>query len=199
MIESVRGSVSRKTPTYCVINIHGIGLGIFISLNTFRHIGEERQEVELLTHLHVREDALQLYGFFTESERETFRRLISVSGIGPRLAMTILSGLSVEELHQAIASDNADLLTKIPGVGKKTAQRVLLELKEKITLPAGAAFGASSALSVPEQNRFNEAMRALITLGYKQNEAKIRIEKVIKKHGKSITIEDLIKFALQEV
>jgi Holliday junction DNA helicase RuvA len=113
--------------------------------------------------------------------------------------MTILSGLSVEELHRAIAADDADLLTKTPGVGKKTAQRVLLELKEKITLPAGTAFAVSPALSVPEQNRFNEAMRALITLGYKQNDAKIRIEKVIKKHGRSITIEDLIKFALQEV
>jgi len=121
MIESVRGSVSRKSPTFCVINVQGIGLGVYISLNTFRNIGEEKQEVELLTHLHVREDALQLYGFFTEGEREIFRKLISVSGIGPRLAMTILSGLSVEEFQQAIVSDDADLLTKIPGVGKKTA------------------------------------------------------------------------------
>ncbi len=119
MIDSVRGLLFRKTPTYCVVNCSGIGIGIFISINTYQNMGEEGSDIFLLTYLHVREDALSLYGFAEESEREMFRKLISVSGIGPRLAMTILSGLSVTDLQRAISGEDVDQLTRVPGIGKK--------------------------------------------------------------------------------
>ncbi|MBN2365829.1 MAG: Holliday junction branch migration protein RuvA [Calditrichaeota bacterium] len=199
MIESIRGILKHKMPTSCVVNLHGLGLGINISLNTFQHLAEENEEVELLTYLHVREDILQLYGFSQEEERELFKKLITVSGIGPRLAMIVLSGLSVEEFHRAIAADDIDLLTKIPGVGKKTAQRVILELKEKIVTPVSLTIPSAPSLTTSERDRMNEALLALVTLGYKQNEAKNLIQKVVQKYGRDISLEELIKYALQEV
>ncbi len=199
MIESIRGVLQRKTPTMCVVNLQGLGFGIHISLNTFQHLGEENEDVDLLIYLHVREDALQLYGFLEEKERDLFKKLISISGIGPRLAMTALSGLSVDEFLNAVAGDNVDLLTKIPGVGKKTAQRMVLELREKIAAPVSMTIPSVPSLTAPEQDRINEALKALITLGYRQNDARNSIEKVLKKYGRDVSLEDLIKFALQEV
>jgi len=199
MIESVRGFLLKKIPTFCVINCSGIGIGIFISLNTYQHVGEEGSEINLLTYLHVREDALLLYGFFEESEREMFRKLINISGIGPRLAMTILSGLSVLDLRQAIIREDVDVLTKIPGIGKKTAQRVILELKEKISLSVPLTYTGIPALSPQEKDKVNQALQALITLGYRPVEAKNIIEKVLKRLGNQVSLEDLIKAALQEL
>jgi Holliday junction DNA helicase RuvA len=199
MIEQIRGTLLNKIPTFCVINCQGIGLGVYISLNTFRYLGEDSEEIELLTHLHVREDALQLYGFAMEEERDLFRKLINVSGIGPRLAMTMLSGLPVEEFKSALASEDVELLTRIPGVGKKTAQRVILELKEKIDISGEAIQRELPALAEMDREKVEEALRALVTLGYKQYQAKTAMEKVIKKHGRELSLEDTIKLALQEM
>lgn len=198
MIDSVRGLLFKKTPTYCVVNCSGIGIGIFISINTYQHLGDEGSEIFLLTYLHVREDALLLYGFSEETERDMFRKLISVSGIGPRLAMTILSGLSVMDLQRAISSEDVDVLTRVPGIGKKTAQRVILELKEKIAIKMPYTDSAFMALTPHERDKINEALLALVTLGYRQSEAKGAIERVLKKAGHEISIENLIKLALQE-
>ncbi|NOQ97485.1 MAG: Holliday junction branch migration protein RuvA, partial [Calditrichae bacterium] len=161
--------------------------------------GQQSEEIELLTHLHVREDGLQLYGFAVEEERDLFRKLINISGIGPRLAMTMLSGLPVEEFKRALASEDVDLLTKVPGVGKKTAQRVILELKEKIDLSGEVVLTELPALTATEREKIEEALRALVTLGYKQYQAKASLEKVIKKHGRELSLEDTIKLALQEM
>jgi Holliday junction DNA helicase RuvA len=199
MIEQIRGDLLKKIPTFCVVNCQGIGIGLFISLNTFRYLGQQSEEIELLTHLHVREDALQLYGFAVEEERDLFRKLINISGIGPRLAMTMLSGLPVEEFKRALASEDVDLLTKVPGVGKKTAQRVILELKEKIDLSGEVVLTELPALTATEREKIEEALRALVTLGYKQYQAKASLEKVIKKHGRELSLEDTIKLALQEM
>jgi len=199
MIEQINGILLKKFPTFCVINCQGIGIGLFISLNTYRYLGEQSEEIELLTHLHVREDALQLYGFAVEEERDLFRKLINVSGIGPRLAMTMLSGLPVEEFKRALASEDVDLLTKIPGVGKKTAQRVILELKEKIDISGEAILTELPAMAAIDREKIEEALRALVTLGYKQYQAKAALEKVIKKYGKELSLEDTIKLALQEM
>ncbi|MCK4892570.1 MAG: Holliday junction branch migration protein RuvA [Calditrichia bacterium] len=199
MIEQIRGVLLKKIPTFCVVNCQGIGIGLFISLNTFRYLGQQSEEIELLTHLHVREDALQLYGFAVEEERDLFRKLINISGIGPRLAMTMLSGLPVEEFKRALASEDVDLLTKVPGVGKKTAQRVILELKEKIDLSGEVVLTELPALTATEREKIEEALRALVTLGYKQYQAKASLEKVIKKHGRELSLEDTIKLALQEM
>ena len=199
MIEQIRGDLLKKIPTFCVVNCQGIGIGLFISLNTFRYLGQQSEEIELLTHLHVREDVLQLYGFAVEEERDLFRKLINISGIGPRLAMTMLSGLPVEEFKRALASEDVDLLTKVPGVGKKTAQRVILELKEKIDLSGEVVLTELPALTATEREKIEEALRALVTLGYKQYQAKASLEKVIKKHGRELSLEDTIKLALQEM
>ncbi len=199
MIEQIRGVLLKKIPTFCVVNCQGIGIGLFISLNTFRYLGQQSEEIELLTHLHVREDVLQLYGFAVEEERDLFRKLINISGIGPRLAMTMLSGLPVEEFKRALASEDVDLLTKVPGVGKKTAQRVVLELKEKIDVSGEIVLTELPALTATEREKIEEALRALVTLGYKQYQAKASLEKVIKKHGRELSLEDTIKLALQEM
>ncbi len=195
MIELIRGPIIKKMPTFCVVESSGIGIGVHISLQTFQKIGSEGEPVELLTYLHVREDALQLYGFSQEEERDAFRKLINVSGIGPRLALTILSGLSLDEFRRAVVTEDYEVLTRIPGVGKKTAQRVVLELKEKITVSAIIM----PQMGVSDKEKFNEAMKALITLGYKQPEAKNVIESVLKKYGNEISLEEIIKFALQEM
>ena len=128
-----------------------------------------------------------------------FRKLINVSGIGPRLAMTMLSGLPIDEFKKALASEDVDLLTKVPGVGKKTAQRVVLELKEKIDISDQAILTEIPTLAAADRERIEEALRALVTLGYKQYQAKAALEKVIKRFGKELSLEDTIKLALQEM
>jgi Holliday junction DNA helicase RuvA len=198
MIEQISGNILKKSPTFCVVECSGIGIGLHISLNTYKTLGNEKESINLLTYLHVREDALQLFGFSEDVERETFRKLINVSGVGPRLAMTILSGLSVIEFTTAVVNDNYELLTKIPGVGKKTAQRVTLELKEKLELFPEAAEKDIAVISMDKQ-KYSEAISALITLGYKRLEAQKSIAKVTRKHGDDIPLEELIKFALKEV
>ncbi|UCF63744.1 MAG: Holliday junction branch migration protein RuvA [bacterium] len=199
MIEQIHGSLLKKMPTFCVVDCQGVGYGLHISLNTFRYLGEHSEQVDLLTHLHVREDALQLYGFFEEAERDMFRKLINVSGIGPRLAITILSGLPVKELKQALALDDIDSLIKIPGVGRKTAQRLVLELREKMDISVETVLTEIPHLASSERDKFEEAVKAMLILGYKQSEAKVSLEKVIKKHGKDLSLEDIIKNALQEM
>jgi Holliday junction DNA helicase RuvA len=199
MIEQIHGSLLKKMPTFCVVNCQGIGYGLHISLNTFRYLGDPSEAVDLLTHLHVREDALQLYGFFEEAERDMFRKLINVSGIGPRLAITILSGLPVKELKQALALDDIDSLIKIPGVGRKTAQRLVLELREKMDISVETVLTDIPHLASAERDKIEEALKALLILGYKQSEAKVSLEKVIKKHGKDLSLEDIIKISLQEM
>lgn len=199
MIEQVQGNLAKKSPTFCIIDCHGVGIGIHISLNTYQYLGKELEEIRLLTHLHVREDALQLFGFGEEEERAVFRKLISVSGIGPRLAMTILSGLTVDEFTQAIVTGNDMLLTKIPGVGKKTAQRVILELKEKIEFSEKISEKDFPLAGVMEQDKYKEATLALISLGYKQLEARRSIEKIAQKFGVDISLQEVIRLALKEI
>jgi Holliday junction DNA helicase RuvA len=198
MIEQISGNILKKSPTFCVVQCNGVGIGLHISLNTYKILGNENESINLLTYLHVREDALLLFGFSDEVEREAFRKLINVSGVGPRLAMTILSGLSVNEFTTAVVNDNYELLTKIPGVGKKTAQRVVLELKEKLGLSPEIAERDFTVVSMDKQ-KYNEAISALITLGYKRAEAQKSIGKVTRKHGDDIPLEELIKIALKEV
>ncbi len=200
MIERISGQLLQKSPTFCIIDCHGVGIGLFISVNTFQKLGDENTEAKLLTHLHVREDAMQLYGFGDADEREMFRQLNSVSGIGPRLALTILSGRTVQELVQAITMEDYQYLVKIPGVGKKTAQRVVLELKEKVGVPADVEeAGIISGSTVKVQGVANEAILALVTLGYRQNEAKKAIDKVVQKNSHELPLEVLIKLALKEI
>ncbi|GAB4376903.1 MAG: Holliday junction branch migration protein RuvA [Calditrichia bacterium] len=200
MIERISGRLLHKTPTFCVINCGGIGIGVYISVNTYRKLEEENDTIDLLTHLHVREDALQLYGFFDEEERNLFRQLIGVGGIGPRLAITVLSGIEAAELKQAIAMEDSELLQRTPGIGKKTAQRIILELKEKIKIPAEMKelAGVTPAFN-EQQSKINEAVLALTTLGYKHAEARKAIHKVLQSSSDNLSLDELIKQALREV
>ena len=179
-----------------------MGIGLHISLNTFQYLerSDTSQPVQLLTYLHVREDVLQLYGFSEMSEKKLFQMLISISGVGPKLAIAILSGSSTADLTQAIAMEDVAMLTRIPGVGKKTAQRLVLELKEKIGKQAEVQKIAAMAQAADSpQRHINEAIMALSELGYKPRDAQVAIEKVVKRAGKTLSLEEIVVNALREL
>jgi Holliday junction DNA helicase RuvA len=197
MINSLRGILVRKSPTEVVIDVQGVGYGLSIPLSTFEVLGDLNTPVSLFTFLHVREDALQLFGFASEEERQLFKVLISVSGIGPKMAQSILSGISGPELRNAILQGNFGVLTAIPGVGRKLAERLVLELRDKIgKMPAGPSSLSASAETQPA-NR-TEALLALTSLGYNRVTAERAIAAAIKDDGSAETsVEKLIKAALR--
>ncbi len=196
MIASIRGTLVSKSPTEVIIDTGGIGYSVNIPLPTYTTLGDIGTPVSLLTYLHVREDILQLYGFSTEEERSLFRLLISVSGIGPRMGQTILSGISAEELRQHIASGNQLALTAIPGVGKKLAERLIVELRDKISrVEAGPLphAGADRQSQVRAQ-----ALMALTSLGYSRPVAeKALLAALHEMNGGDVTVEILIKSSLR--
>ncbi len=202
MIDRISGKLIEKTPTYCVVDCQGVGYGLHISLNTFQQLEKypENAFVPMYTYLHVREDALQLFGFYEVAERVMFQMLISISGIGPRIAIAVLSGSSPAELRAAIAREDVGMLTRIPGVGRKTAQRLILELKEKIQKQKDIEqLAAISVVSQEQRSKVNEAILALTSLGYKQQEAQAAVDKVVRRLGDEISLEEMIKEAFKEV
>ncbi len=202
MIERISGKLITKSPTFLVVDCHGLGFGISVSVNTSQALEQCRpgNDLHLHTYLHVREDTLQLFGFAEPAEKEVFQELISISGVGPKLAIAILSGITVDELKAAIVHGDVPMLTKIPGVGKKTAQRLILELKEKIQ--KHEEIEQTVALSYgSEQHRIklNEAVAALISLGYKQRDARTAVNKIVQRSGDDLPIEEIVKLALKEM
>lgn len=194
MIEYIKGKVVEKNPAYVVIETTG-GLAYFIhiSLATFSSI-QNMEEVKILTHYVIREDAQLLFGFYEEEERNLFRLLISVNGIGVNTARLMLSSLSVNELINGIATENIKLIQSIKGIGAKTAQRVVIELKDKIgktTIPNTENF------AFHYNNNKAEALSALVSLGFVKNSADTVLEKIIKSEGINLSVEDLIKKALK--
>lgn len=194
MIHHIKGVLIEKNPAYVVVETAGgVGYFIHISLNTFSQLKEE-QQVTLLTHYVVKEDAHVLYGFCEEAERALFRLLISVNGIGPNTACVILSALPPQELVNAIAAQDVRLIQSVKGIGAKTAQRLIIELKDKI---AKGAFEVSDNFSTNYNNNKIEALSALVALGFAKNSAEKVLDKIIKAEGSSLTVEDLIKKALK--
>jgi Holliday junction DNA helicase RuvA len=196
MISSLRGKLLQKTPTRLVIDVNGVGYSINIPLSSYQRIGAVGSELYLLTYLHVREDILQLYGFTTEEERELFQMLIAISGIGPKLAQSILSGISVEDFKQAIVNNDVDVLITISGIGRKTAQRLMVELKEKF----GDVGGDFSVVTPPkgvDVAFVEEAILALVSLGFKKVKAKTAVQKVLEKGSGTLPLEEVIKRALR--
>ncbi len=195
MISSVRGQLVEKFPTHVILENHGIGLDILIPVSTFEKINRE-ETVTLLTYLHVREDALILFGFATAEERELFRDLLSVSGIGPKLAIGILSGSSVEKVYRFIASGDEASLTKIKGLGKKTAQRMILDLKDR------AADKVKDAAPQPDpflpvlNAEAEQSVLAMMSLGYSKKEAESAVARAMTRSSKEATVEELIRIAL---
>jgi Holliday junction DNA helicase RuvA len=194
MIEYIEGRLSIKTPTYAVIECAGVGYRLNISLHTYSKI-EASEKCKLFAHLSIKEDAHTLYGFADDQERQVFRHLILVSGIGANTARLMLSSLSPQEIQQAILNKNVSQLQSIKGIGAKTAQRVILDLQDKI----GKADVGNSILTV--QSSYNnireEALSALITLGFVKNAAEKVVDQVIKSQGTGLTVEQLIKGALK--
>lgn len=165
MIGRLKGTLLEKAPPAILLDVSGVGYEVDVPMSTFCNLPEAGAEVTLLTHFVVREDAMLLYGFATAAEREAFRALIRISGVGPRIALAVLSGLTVEQLASAVEAGEAGLLTRIPGIGKKTAERLILELKGKLK---GAAF---AGLSSAEGASRADIVSALGALGYSEREA----------------------------
>ena len=164
MIGKIAGRLLEKHPPQIVVDVHGVGYELDVPMSTFYSLPATGSEVALYTHLVVREDAHQLYGFATEAERHAFRQLLRISGVGARTALSVLSGLSVSDLRDAVAQQDAGRLIKVPGIGKKTAERLLLELRDKLD-----AFGAPAAAKGDGQT--SDVTNALLALGYNEREA----------------------------
>jgi Holliday junction DNA helicase RuvA len=197
VIASLRGTLVHKSPTEIVIDVQGVGFGVHIPLSTFEALGDVNSPVVLFTHLHVREDALQLFGFATEEERNMFRVLISVTGIGPKMAQGILSGISGGDLRNAILQGNYGLLTTIPGVGRKLAERLVVELRDKIGKVAAGSSLLVATSDTQTQVR-TEALLALTSLGYSRPSAERAIKTAIKDDTRvEASVEALIKAALR--
>jgi holliday junction DNA helicase RuvA len=199
MIAFLEGKLVTSLPTQAAIDVSGVGYEVFIPLSSYDKLPPPGQPVRILTHLHVREDAHILYGFMTPAERDLFRLLVNhVTGIGPKLALAVLSGMSVNNFKTAVVHSDVSALSKISGLGKKTAERIVLELKDKVGV--AAAWEASSAAHspTPEQDRANEAVLALIALGYKQVDVH-RIVHDLQQKEKTESAEDLVKLALKQM
>jgi Holliday junction DNA helicase RuvA len=199
MITFLHGKLVEMLPTQVTVDVHGVGYEVLIPLSSFDKLPQLGQEIRLLTHLAVREDAHTLYGFMSAAEREMFRLLIhTVSGIGPKIALNILSGISVAAFRGAVANGDVKALSQISGVGKKTAERIVVELKDKIG--AAGAWEASSAQRAlsPEDQRVNDAVLALLALGFKQIEAHDSVRKAQASIGAQATVEELVRACLKK-
>ena len=200
MIERVNGVLVERAPTHVVVvGGGGIGYGLSISLNTFEQLPDLGSEVSLLTHTYVREDRLQLFGFSNAEEREMFQHLIGVAGIGPNSAQMILSGMSVEELKSAIFEERASDLTRVRGIGRKTADRVVVDLRDKIDPVSKQAIDTEGEpVSSPWNVKTEEAVLALAALGIATTAARKAVASAMEKTGVDTTLQELIKQALNE-
>jgi Holliday junction DNA helicase RuvA len=186
MIGKLTGTLDDKNPPQVIVDCHGVGYEVLVPMSTFYNLPELGAKVTLLTHFVVREDAQILYGFATTQERAGFRELIKISGVGPRTALSVLSGMSVAELAQAITLQEAGRLIKVPGIGKKTAERLLLELKGKL----GPDIGAVATVTSDAQS---DILQALLALGYSDKEAAVALKALPKEVG----VSEGIKLALK--
>lgn len=196
MIAYLSGKLVFKDPTYVIIEVGGIGYQVKISLQTFSKIKDEEQ-IRLLTFLHIKEDAHTLYGFKEESEKRLFLLLISINGVGPNTGLMILSSLNTDEIEQAILSGDVATIQAVKGIGVKTAQRIILELKDKVGKSGNADMSTPLGFLKTSNKIREEALQALITLGFPKAMAEKNIALVLKKTNGEISLEDLIKASLK--
>jgi Holliday junction DNA helicase RuvA len=195
MISFLKGILIQKDPTHVVMDVNGVGYHVNISVQTYADI-KDKESILLHAHLAIREDAHVLYGFSTETEKKLFQQLISVNGVGPSTAIVMLSYMSTDELRQAIAREDAVTLQRIKGIGGKTAQRVIIELKDKVRKDLHEEI--QEPISGIRHNTLRtEALTALITLGITRSAAEKSVDTVLKRSGNTITLEDLVKQALK--
>ena len=195
MIHHINGTLVEKTPTYAVIDCNGIGYILNISLNTFSKLPESGSCKLFAEQLYVRDDLPKFFGFADKPERQLFRHLVSVSGVGGTSALMMLSSLSASEIQQAILSGDVATLKSVKGIGEKTAQRIIVDLKGKF----GKSDISADFLSTPHNNLRNEALSALMMLGFVKNNAEKSIDKVLKSTTSTLSVEDLIKTALKNM
>ena len=195
MFAYLKGKLAFQDPTYVIIDIQGVGYEVKISLNTFSKI-KDKENIQLFTYFHVKEDAQILFGFADQHEKSIFQHLISISGVGPSTGLMVLSSLSPEEVEEAILGEDVRTIQAVKGIGAKTAQRIILELKDKI----GKTTSSGDLINIPSSGKNlirNEALAALVTLGINKAAAQKSIEKILKESSGDISLEELIKLALK--
>jgi len=199
MIAYLRGTLYSKNPQSVIVDTDGVGYQVFIPLSTFYQLPAENETVRLYVYTHVREDTLQLFGFQTEMEKQVFLLLISISGIGPKLALNIVSGMGFEELLTAIVQSDSESISSIPGLGKKTSERIILELKDKASkLAEGIEAPPEKRVEIKDRDMYEDALSALINLGYPSKAATKALEAALRQDY-DLNIETLLKEALKNL
>lgn len=197
MIAHLSGKLLEKNATHVIVDIAGVGYEVNIPLSTFYELGEEGDDVVLRIYTHVREDAIQLFGFKTPRERDLYLKVISVQGIGPKLGITVLSGIGVDELVKAVKSNDLARLTSIPGIGRKTAERLVIDLRDKVgEFAAEGEAKAASASAASGDETFDDALSALLNLGYQRTVAEKALS-TAKSDVADATVQKLLRRALQ--
>lgn len=199
MIASLAGRLASKHPGGVVIDVQGVGYDVLIPLSTYYQLPEPDQPVSLTIHTYVREDAIQLFGFSTKREKDAFLMLLSVSGIGPRLALSVISSLNVDDLAAAVRTDDQKTLASVPGIGKKSAGRLALELKDKIDKLGTAADHRLPKSDGPSSKLLDDALSALTNLGYKAADVKEVVKLVLAARNGDTPLKDLIRESLKEL
>jgi Holliday junction DNA helicase RuvA len=199
MIAFLDGTLAQSYPTHVIVEVAGVGYEVLIPLSSYDRLPKAGQRIRLLTHLQVREDAHVLYGFITEPERDLFRLLLNnVSGVGPKLALAVLSGMSVANFKAAVVAGDIAAISKMKGLGKKTAERVVLELRDKVGVAAAWEAASASHAPSPADAAVNDAVLALISLGYKQVEAHKAVRQVRDAHpAGELAVDELVRRALK--
>jgi Holliday junction DNA helicase RuvA len=198
MITFLEGTLVEALPTQVVVGVNGVGYHVNIPLSSYDRLPAVGQPIKILTHLAIREDAHVLYGFMSSAERDLYRLLVSnVSGIGPKTALDVLSGMSVTNFKAAVVNGDVGLLAKIKGIGKKSAERIVVELKDKVGIAAAWEAASAGHAPTPEEAQMNDAVLALIALGYKQVDAHKAVKSVLEKAGGTVNTEDLVRSALK--
>ena len=194
MIAHLKGKLTYKSPIEIAIDVNGVGYQVFVPLSTFYALPELEEDIFLDIHTHMREESLKLFGFYTTDEKKIFEKLIAINKVGPKLALTILSGMSPTELFTTIDSNDIEKLSTIPGIGRKTAERLILEMRDKMD---GISLDSEIKNdSIPQNGLFEDALSALVNLGYKKNQAEQTLKKVYPEGETGESIEDIIKKSL---
>lgn len=199
MFAYLEGRLVQKAPTHIILDVNGVGYEVLIPISSYNHLGEVNGKIRILTYHHVREDLQQLYGFMTEKEKELFKMLITVSGIGPKMALALLSGSSTTDIKRAIYKGDAGFLRSIPGIGKKLAERLIVELKGKISEEEEWLSKSEKYRKKEDELIWHDCIQALISLGYRHSAAREALENAISRSPSSKNAEELIKEALKYV
>ncbi|HET8580180.1 MAG TPA: Holliday junction branch migration protein RuvA [Nitrospiraceae bacterium] len=199
MIAALTGQLAAKAPSHITLDVQGVGYEVFIPLSTFYALPDLNESTSLKIYTHLRDDAIQLFGFLTSQEKEVFILLTGISGIGPKLALSVLSALSVPDLIAAVQAGDVDKLATVPGIGKKSAGRIALELKDKVTRLHPAATQTSDVTSGSTDRLQDDALSALVNLGYRAVEAKEILKRIAYSRPRPMALRDLIREALKDL